>query len=41
MSGRFPGSETVEGFFEDLLEGKGQIKRASESMYPQNEDEFS
>ena len=38
MSGRFPGSETVEGFFEDLVEGKRQIKKVSDSMYPQNED---
>jgi hypothetical protein len=41
MSGRFPGSETIEGFFEDLLEGKRQIKKVSDNMYPQNEDEFS
>ena len=33
MSGRFPGSETVEGFFEDLLEGKRQIKRIPKSRF--------
>ena len=27
MSGRFPGSETIDSFFEDLLDGKGQIKK--------------
>ena len=32
MSGRFPGSETIEDFFEDLLEGKGQIKRVSKAF---------
>lgn len=30
MSGRFPGSETIEAFFEDLLEGKGHIKKVFE-----------
>lgn len=29
MSGRFPGSETIDGFWEDLLEGKCQIKEVS------------
>lgn len=36
MSGQFPGSETIEGFFEDLLKGKSQIKKVSAKMYPQN-----
>lgn len=27
MSGRFPGSDTVESFFEDLLKGNGQIQK--------------
>ena len=27
MAGRFPGSETVEGFFEDLIEEKIQLKK--------------
>lgn len=29
MSGRFPGSETIEGFWEDLLAGKNHIKKVS------------
>ena len=29
MSGRFPGSETIEGFWEDLVAGKCQIKEVS------------
>jgi Beta-ketoacyl synthase, N-terminal domain len=29
MSGRFPGSETVEGFWEDLIAGKCHIKEVS------------
>ncbi|KAK2758595.1 Type I Iterative PKS [Arachnomyces sp. PD_36] len=33
MSGRFPGSETIEGFFEDLLDGKSQIKKISKSRF--------
>jgi len=33
MSGRFPGSETIDGFFEDLLAGKRQVKKVSNSRY--------
>ena len=29
MAGRFPGSETIDHFWEDLLEGKNQIKKVS------------
>ncbi len=32
MAGRFPGSETIDGFFEDLLEGKTQLKKVHTRM---------
>lgn len=32
MSGRFPGSETVERFWEDLMSGKCHIKEVSHGM---------
>lgn len=33
MSGRFPGSDTVEGFWKDLLAGKNHIKKIPESRF--------
>ena len=29
MAGRFPGSETIDGFFEDLIDGKIQLTKVS------------
>ena len=31
MAGRFPGSETIDGFFEDLIDGKIQLTKVSEA----------
>ena len=36
MAGRFPGSETVEGFFEDLIEEKIQLKKVKNNGRSQN-----
>ncbi|MCJ1403878.1 hypothetical protein MMC11_007101 [Xylographa trunciseda] len=33
MAGRFPGSETIDRFWEDLLEGKNQIKKVPKSRF--------
>ena len=36
MAGRFPGSETIEGFFEDLIVEKVQLKKVRNNGRPQN-----
>ena len=36
MAGRFPGNETVEGFFEDLIEEKIQLKKVRNTDGSQN-----
>lgn len=33
MSGRFPGNDTIEGFWEDLLAGKNHIKKVPKSRF--------
>jgi hypothetical protein len=33
MAGRFPGSDSIDGFFEDLNQGKIQIKKVSSSTH--------
>lgn len=34
MAGRFPGSETIGGFWEGLLAGKNHIKKVSDDLTP-------